>query len=169
MQITPKNLDYYSEIMRHCISNDSSKFHSKWFYESYPVADRNTLHNFRSQGLIKTETPASRTFEIINYYSYVRYAGLCCAAYIKNNPRKVNAELQDCVRQTWLEPNLNEFLILTYDLSSAKKAVMLDMDLEELEILEDYFYMRLASNVVKAGIELPVGSVVTKDSAFSDD
>jgi len=117
----------------------------------------NLLHNLCRDNLLKTEKKHSRTYYVSQFFTNVRYLGLCLCAYIRNNNNSVNPELTDCVRRTWLSPELTEFLILTYDVTSAKKATMLDMSLKEIQILEDYFYLRLASNVIKDELEFPIG------------
>ncbi len=149
--------EYYAEIVKHCVKNDTKYFSSKWFYETFPEVDHNMLHNFTRDNLLKTESANSRTFYVTQYYSNLRYIGLCVAAYVKNNPRTVKPEVAECVRKTWLSPDLNEFLILTYDMTSKEKSGILDMTLKEVQILEDYFYLRLAINIIKDEVELPVG------------
>ena len=149
--------DYYAEILKHCVKCDTKYFTSTWFYETFPEVDHNMLHNLKRDNFLKTETVNSRTYYLTQYYSNLRYLGLCLAGYINNNPKTVKPELANCLRQTYLSPELNEFLVLTYDLSSEKKSGLLDMSLKEIQILEDYFYLRLASNAIKAELELPVG------------
>lgn len=161
--------DYYAEILKHCVKKDTKYFTSTWFYETFPEADHNVLHNFRRDNLLKTETLHSRTYYLTQYYTNLRYIGLCLAAYIKNNPKTVKSEVADCLRRTWLSPELNEFLVLTYDMTSKEKSGLLDMTLKEIQILEDYFYLRLATNVIKDEIELPVGYESTISASSSED
>ena len=160
--------DYYAEIIKHCVREDTKYFTSSWFYTQFPETDNNMLKNLCSENLLKTESPHSRTYYVTQYYSNLRYIGLCCAAYMCNNQRSIKSEIAECARQTYLCPDLIEFLNLTYDLTTVKKAGMLEMTVKEVTLLEDYYYLRLASNIIKNELVLPVGSVDLTGNSFED-
>jgi hypothetical protein len=147
--------NYFAEILIHCVKTRKKSFKSAWFYEAYPEAKPVELQKLVRNNYIKAVRENAKEFFICNFYSHLRYIGLCCAAFIDNNPEHKNADVTRAMENTGINSDLTYFLNSTYDLSSQEKSEVLDIELNEIKLLEDYYFMRLARNFIILDIKLP--------------
>ena len=150
---------HYVEILKKCVEEGTSCFNSSWFYAKFRGAPISILKAMKKSNLINNKY-GTHIWYLKQMYSQIRYIGLCIASKLGDvNKQEMDSfiPLAICAQKTLLEPDIISFLCKTTHLTTQQRANILEMSPKEVELLEDYFYMRLGTNAIKADLKFNFG------------
>lgn len=147
--------NYYCHILRQCVSDGTIHFNSSWFYGKFRGAPLSILKAMKKCGLI-TNRHGTHVWYLNQMWSQVRYIGLCIASKLGEVTRQDHDSyipFSVCAKKTKLQPAIIAFLCKTTHLTTEHRSNILEMTPTEVQLLEDYFYMRLGTIAIQENLQ----------------